>query len=129
MVVAPQSGRHFPPAAARQSLLPGTSDVAKYNGFNGTITGIVEAEPALREDRMQLRVASESIFVNSATLQTSGLVLVEADRGDAVHYGDRIRATGRLDVPASWDSVFLRRLFGASWRIHYHAARGSRPYR
>ncbi len=94
----------FSAGAARQSLLPGASDVAQYNGFSGTITGIVVAEPALREDRIQLPVASETIFVNSATFKTSGLVLVEADGGAAVHYGDRIRATGRLDVPATWDT-------------------------
>ncbi|MDE2853691.1 MAG: ComEC/Rec2 family competence protein [Chloroflexota bacterium] len=94
----------FSAGGARQSLLPGNSDVANYNGYSGTISGIVVAEPGLREDRIQLRLASESIFVNSETIQTSGLVLVEADRGVEVQYGDRIRATGRLAVPATWDT-------------------------
>ncbi|MDE2747794.1 MAG: ComEC/Rec2 family competence protein [Chloroflexota bacterium] len=94
----------FSAGGARQSLLPGNSDVANYNGYSGTISGIVVAEPGLREDRIQLRLASETIFVNSETIQTSGLVLVEADRGVEVQYGDRIRATGRLAVPATWDT-------------------------
>ena len=88
----------------RQSLLPNSSDVANYNGYSGTITGIVVAEPALREDSIQLRLASESIFVNSDTFATSGLVLAETDPGAAVQFGDRIRATGRLAVPATWDT-------------------------
>jgi len=94
----------FCAGGARQSLLPGNSDVANYNGYSGAVSGIVVAEPGLREDRIQLRLASESIFVNSETIQTSGLVLVEADRGVEVQYGDRIRATGRLAVPATWDT-------------------------
>ena len=94
----------FSAGGFRQSLLPISSDIADYNGYSGTITGIVIAEPDLREDRVQLRLASETIFVNSELIETSGLILVEADRGVSVQYGDRIRATGRLAVPATWDT-------------------------
>jgi competence protein ComEC len=86
----------------RQSLLPISSEIANYNGYSGTITGLVVAEPELREDKIQLRIASETIFVNSKSFEASGLVLVEANRGAEVQYGDRIRATGRLAVPATW---------------------------
>jgi len=88
----------------RQSLLPHSSDIAQYNGYSGTITGLVISQPKLRQDRIQLRLSSETIFVSSKLTETSGLVLIEADRGAEVQYGDRIRATGRLAVPATWDS-------------------------
>ena len=97
----------------RQSLAPLSSEIAKYNGYSGTVTGLVVAEPARRtgrlavpasEDRIIFQLASENIFVNSETFDVSGLVLVEANRGAEVQYGDRIRATGRLAVPASWDT-------------------------
>ncbi len=88
----------------RQSLLPQSSDIARYNGFSGAITGLVASQPRPRLDKIQLRLASETIFVNSKLHATSGLVLVEAERGASVQYGDRIRTTGPLEVPATWDT-------------------------
>ncbi len=88
----------------RQSLLPQSSDIARYNGFSGAITGLVASQPRPRQDKIQFRLASETIFVNSKLHATSGLVLVEAERGASVQYGDRIRTTGRLEVPATWDT-------------------------
>ena len=88
----------------RQSLVPASSDIARYNGYSGTISGVVVSEPAARGDRLQLRVASETIFVNSERIETSGLVLIETERGADAEYGDRIRATGRLALPATWDT-------------------------
>lgn len=94
----------FAAGGFRMSLLPQTSHIAQYNGYSGTITGVVGERPKLREDSVQLRLASETIFVNGETAETSGLVLVETSRGAEVQYGDRIRATGRLAVPATWDN-------------------------
>ena len=88
----------------RQSLTPSTSEIAAYNGQSATITGLVISEPRLRGDRIQFRLASEEIFVNSELSRTSGLVLVEADAGAEVQYGDRIRATGMLALAATWDT-------------------------
>lgn len=88
----------------RQSLAPTSSDIAAYNGYSGTVTGLVVSEPRFREERIQLRLASDTIFANSEQTATSGLILVETDRGAAVQYGDRIRATGRLALPATWDT-------------------------
>ena len=88
----------------RQSLTPSTSEIAAYNGQSATITGLVISEPRLRGDRIQFRLASEEIFVNSELSSTSGLVLVEADAGAEVQYGDRIRATGMLALAATWDT-------------------------
>ncbi|MCY4062865.1 MAG: ComEC/Rec2 family competence protein [Chloroflexi bacterium] len=94
----------FAAGGFRLSLLPQSSDIAQYNRYSGTITGLVVERPKLREDRVQLRLTSESIFVKGEHVETSGLVLVEADRGVEAQYGDRVRATGRLAVPATWDS-------------------------
>jgi len=88
----------------RQSLAPLSSEIAKYNDYSGTVTGLVVDEPARREDRIIFQLASENIFVHGETFDVSGLVLVETNRGAEVQYGDRIRATGRLAVPASWDT-------------------------
>lgn len=88
----------------RHSLVPKTSDIARYNGGTGTIEGIVIDESDIRDDRIQLRVEAESIFTNSDTYGTQGQVLVEAVRLTDVTYGDRIRATGALITPAEWDT-------------------------
>lgn len=94
----------LPAGGFRQSLLPQSSDIARYNGYSGAITGLVVSQPKLRGDRIQLRVASETIFVNSQLKKISGYILVEAERGATIQYGDRIRATGQLDTPATGDS-------------------------
>src|SRR5262249_1702080 len=46
----------------RLSLSPTTSDIAQYNGAGGlTIEGVVTAEPDVRDDRIQLQVAADTI--------------------------------------------------------------------
>ena len=89
---------------ARQSLLPRTSDIAAYKGYSGTITGVVVEEPRYREDSVQLRLEAETVFVNSETASTSGLVLVEAPRGAEIDYGDRVKATGAMATAATGDT-------------------------
>ena len=90
--------------AARQALLPQSSDISQYNGRVGALIGIVTREPDIRDNRIQLRVETESIRIAGQTTPTSGQVLVEAFVTTEVSYGDRIRATGRLDRPAAWDT-------------------------
>lgn len=89
---------------ARQSVLPRASDIASYNGYSGTITGVVIDEPRFREDRVQLRLEAETVFVNSETVATSGLALIEADRGAEIEYGDQVRATGAMAAAATGDT-------------------------
>jgi len=93
----------FTLGGARLAILPDSSALAEHNGFSGTVTGIVVAEPVLRDDRVQLRLQAEEIFVHNRSQATSGLLLVEARRGVDVAYGDRLRATGALEMPRSWD--------------------------
>jgi len=94
----------FTLGVARQSIMPQFSDMAQYNGNTGTMTGIVISEPDVRDDRIQLRVEAESIFVQRKHQKTSGQVLVETFVTADVSYGDRIRATGFLSAPATWDT-------------------------
>ena len=94
----------FAGGAARQSTVPQSSDIARYNENTATITGIIIAEPDIRDDRIQLRVEAETIFINSKTIPTSGQVLVETFLTADVRYGDRIRATGSLSTPVAWDT-------------------------
>jgi competence protein ComEC len=89
----------------RYGLVPDTSDIAQYNNIGGvTIEGIVESEPDIRDDRIQLRLRVETIFTQSQTFATSGLVLVNAPRIAQVAYGDRISATGELITPQEFDA-------------------------
>ncbi len=94
----------FCAAGMRQTFVPRDSEIAAHNGYRGSVTGIVIAEPAITADRVQLRVEAESVFVNNRERETSGLLLVETVPGAGLKYGDRIRATGAISMPASWDT-------------------------
>ncbi len=89
---------------ARQTMLPRSSDLAAYNGFSGTITGVIIDEPRNRDGRVQLRLEAESVFVNGQSRPTSGLAQVEAERGLELAYGDRVRATGAMATAATGDT-------------------------
>ena len=126
-----QSRRYLPvilvivlAGAARQSLIPQSSEIAALNGFTGTITGKVVAEPRVQEDRIQIRLEVDSVFVNSRTSASSGLVLVEAYREADVTYGDRVRATGALDPPGMGDAFSYAAYLGRQgvFTIMRHAA-------
>lgn len=89
----------------RMSLMPVTSDVARYNNSGGlTIEGWVIAEPDARDDRVLLRVAADTLTQASQTVLTSGTVLVQAPPLTSVRYGDRVAATGQLITPAESDT-------------------------
>jgi competence protein ComEC len=89
----------------RYSFVPTSSDVARYTNLGGlTIEGVVSDEPDVRDDRVQLRVAAESVTRAGQTVTTSGLALVQAPRLTDARYGDRIKATGVLAIPASGDT-------------------------
>jgi competence protein ComEC len=97
----------------RFALVPASSDVALYNHIGGlTITGLVVAEPDVRDDRVQLVVEAASITRIGQTIATSGRVLVEAPRLVAVQYGDTISATGQLITPGDFDTFSYRDFLG-----------------
>ncbi len=89
----------------RLMLTPLTSDLARYHDLGGlTIEGIVASEPQLQGDRLRLRVAAETVTRAGQTTPTSGLALVETGLEATVRYGDRIRATGLLNMPGASDT-------------------------
>lgn len=88
----------------RMATVPIASDLAAYNGLGGmTVEGIVAAEPDRRDDRVQLRLAAETVTRAGATTPTDGLVLVNAPPLTDARYGDRIAATGLLLEPGEGD--------------------------
>ncbi|MEP7293386.1 MAG: ComEC/Rec2 family competence protein, partial [Chloroflexota bacterium] len=88
----------------RMASLPITSGIASFNDLGGmTVTGIVAGEPDRRDDRVQLRLAAETVTRAGSTTPTDGLVLVEAPPLTDARYGDRIAATGLLYTPGESD--------------------------
>ncbi|GAB5490650.1 MAG: DNA internalization-related competence protein ComEC/Rec2 [Phototrophicaceae bacterium] len=89
----------------RYAFVPQTSDLAQYNAFGGaSIEGVIVSEPDYRDDRVQVRLSSETIQLGADVFETSGLVLVNAPRLTELAYGDRIRVTGELSTPAVYDT-------------------------
>ena len=75
--------------------------VSTYNGRGPvTLTGIIAAEPDIRDTYINLRVRAESLTIQeTGTLQVKGMVLVRAPRYPEPAYGDRIKVYGRLETP------------------------------
>lgn len=93
----------------RFSVVPVGSAVAGYNNTGGlTVTGLVVAEPDVRDDRVQLVVETDSVTRAGQTVATSGAVLVEAPRVSNARYGDTITATGQLITPGEFDTFSYR---------------------
>lgn len=89
----------------RYSAVPQSSDIARFNNEGGlTITGVIIAEPDLRENRVQVRVEVETVFHASYEGPAQGIVLVQTGRLTEMQYGDRIHATGLLNTPAEYDT-------------------------
>lgn len=93
----------------RFSFVAQNSDVAQYNNLGGmTIEGVIVAEPDVRDDRVELRLAAESVTRIGTTVPTSGLILVQAPVTTNARYGDRVAATGELIVPSVSDTFSYR---------------------
>lgn len=89
----------------RFALYPETSDITRFVNSGGlTIEGVVVNEPDIRDDRVQLQLATESVTRAGQTIASDGLVLVQAPRTADVRYGDRITATGILITPGESDT-------------------------
>lgn len=89
----------------RAQFIPQTSAVANYNRVgNATLVGVIVAEPDQRDDRVQLRLATEEITIGGYQAQTSGTVLVNVPRISDLAYGQRVRVTGRMATPAEFDT-------------------------
>lgn len=91
--------------ALRFSLLPPAGSVAAYNDSGGlTLTGVVIAEPDIRDDRALLRLRVDRLERVAEDRPVDGRVLVRTSRHTDARYGDRVRATGMLFTPAVYDT-------------------------
>lgn len=89
----------------RFSFVPTDSPVAAYNNRGGlTLTGTVTAEPDVRDQYIQLRLATEHVTFAGTVTPVEGVVLAQTPRTVDVRYGDRITATGLLIAPAEFDT-------------------------
>ena len=89
--------------ARYQSTVPaiGDSHVAYYNGVHDvTLTGLVVAEPDVRDRSVDLRLAVDSItFGEETTRPVEGNILVRTFRFPVIQYGTRLQIKGRLETP------------------------------
>jgi len=74
-----------------------------------TLTGVVVGEPDVRDRYVNLRVQAEELAHGSdAPVRVHGLVLVRGPRYPVSHYGDRIRASGELETPPTFETFSYR---------------------
>lgn len=73
--------------------IPVTPELSGAVGERVVLEGVVLREPDVRERMVLLTLTTEV-----------GTVLVRADRFSAVEYGDRIRATGKIEIPESFET-------------------------
>ncbi len=89
----------------RYSLIPQTSDLARFNNTGGlTIEGVIDTEPDIRDDRTLLTLRVSHVIRGGQTIAVNGQALVTAPRLVDVAYGDRIQATGDLITPGEYDT-------------------------
>lgn len=75
--------------------------IAFYNDTPHPIrlTGVVAAEPDVRDYYINLQLRVESLQIEGETEAIGGLVLVRAPRYPVYAYGDRLSVTGLLETP------------------------------
>lgn len=74
------------------------------------LTGVVIDFPDVRDDYIGLRVRAESLrrLADPVGAEVRGLALVRASRFRNYAYGDRVRATGRLETPPVFEGFSYR---------------------
>ncbi|HXV42516.1 MAG TPA: ComEC family competence protein, partial [Anaerolineae bacterium] len=95
------------------------SDLAFYNDTSTRIkiTGLVVAEPDVRDNYLNLRLQAESLQLKDSTQPVSGLLLVRAPRYPERFYGDRLTVTGQLETPPVFED-FSYKDYLARFGIH-----------
>ncbi len=73
-------------------------------GKNITLEGVVFAEPDVRDNAVRLYVRTDTSVYQHATSSVSAGVLIAAPAHAEIAYGDRIRATGKLELPEAFDT-------------------------
>ncbi len=94
--------------------------VAYYNDTGETVGlfGLVNEEPDVRDQYVNLRVATERIaFPDGSSQPVTGQVLVQAPRFPVVLYGAQVAVNGRLETPPE-DEEFSYKDYLARQGIH-----------
>jgi competence protein ComEC len=84
--------------------------VSAYNDRGEvTLTGVVVAEPDVRDAYTNLRLRAETLALeDERPLEVEGLVLVRAPRVPEHLYGDRLRVRGMLQTPPVFETFSYR---------------------
>jgi competence protein ComEC len=101
---------------------PTPADLAFYNepdaqGSQIAIEGVITGYPDARENHTNYTLSAESLVVGGQTRPVQGRVLIQAGHFPVYRYGDRLRATGRLQEPPVFDD-FDYRAYLARYGIH-----------
>jgi competence protein ComEC len=83
--------------------------IARYvdSGY-AQLTGMITRDADPRDSYTNLRIGAETIRQEDQTLNTQGLVLVQAPRYGEYAYGDRVRVSGQLLTPPEFDDFSYR---------------------
>jgi competence protein ComEC len=99
----------------RFALQPEGSALAAYNGRGGlTAEGMIVSEPQPRNDRLRFQLQVDVVTFGGRSYAAQGVALVETPSELDLRYGDRVRATGDMFRPATFDNFsyadFLARI-------------------
>jgi len=92
---------------------PTASDLAFYNGNEqhsvwATVEGVVVGYPDVRDVRTFYRLRAETVTISDETRPVRGDILVQAKRFPPYAYGDRLRVTGNMQTPPTFDDFDYR---------------------
>ena len=83
-------------------------NLQSYNGASVQIIGMVETEPELRDQAVNLRLSAREIAVDDRWEEVSGTVLIHTRRYPSYRYGDVLRVTGQLEEPPEFEEFNYR---------------------
>lgn len=93
--------------AAQPAITP--DHIAYYNGTpNLILTGLVVAEPDIRDKSINLRVEVENMVLSQGNTAVHGTILVQAPRFPVIAYGTRIQIIGDLETPPTGEDFNYR---------------------
>jgi competence protein ComEC len=87
---------------------PTPADLAFYNGREALIEGVITGYPDARETHTNYILSAETLTISGQTRPMGGQLLLQARRFPSYRYGDRLRATGRLQEPPIFDDFDYR---------------------
>ncbi len=83
--------------------------LAHYNDTGWTtIRGVIRAEPDVRDQRVNLRLAASQVQIADEWRDVSGTVLVQAPRYPLYRYGDELEVSGLLETPPVFEDFSYR---------------------